>query len=63
FFYFRALALPGSAISILSMLRRCNVVVPFLFGCFFWKEADRGKKSAALLLILAGAAILALAKR
>ncbi|MCQ2353165.1 MAG: DMT family transporter [Victivallaceae bacterium] len=62
YFYFKAVSTPGAAISILAMLRRCNVFIPFLYGCFFWREVNRVRKMAALIVILLGAALLALTR-
>ncbi len=60
FFYFRAVSTPDASIAVLAILRRCNVLIPFLYGCCFWHEVNRSKKLVALIVILAGAALLAL---
>ena len=56
--YFRALAIPGAPISIVSSLRRTNVVVSFLLGGLAFHEKNRRRKALALLGVLAGLALL-----
>jgi transporter family protein len=52
FAYFYALSLPGSMISIVSMVRRSSVVVSFLFGAVVFKEKNLKSKTIDLILIL-----------
>lgn len=52
--YFRALAQPGALVSIVSTLRRSNVVVSFLVGGIAFHELNRRKKALALLGVLIG---------
>jgi bacterial/archaeal transporter family protein len=60
-FYFGALSQEGVAISVLSLIRRSNVVISFAVGAWLFRESNLRKKSAALAAILAGVAILCLA--
>lgn len=52
--YFRALAQPGALVSIVSTLRRSNVVVSFLVGGIAFHELNRRKKALALVGVLIG---------
>jgi len=61
-FYFAALAEPKVAISIVSMIRRSNVLVSFTLGALFFHERNLKQKAFALAAILLGVAILCLAK-
>ncbi|MGL4327926.1 MAG: EamA family transporter [Tannerellaceae bacterium] len=54
FVYFYALSLPGSMISIISMVRRSNVLVTFAAGAIFFKEKNLKSKAFDLLLVLIG---------
>jgi transporter family protein len=60
-FYFGALSEEGVAISVLSLIRRSNVVVSFAVGAWLFRENNLRKKAVALAAILAGVAILCLA--
>jgi transporter family protein len=60
-FYFGALCEEGVAISILSLIRRSNVVISFAVGAWLFREGNLRRKSVALAAILAGVAILCLA--
>jgi transporter family protein len=57
-FYFAAVSEPGIPISIVSMLRRANVVVSFSIGAFIFQEQNIKKKAIALLVLILGIAIL-----
>ncbi|MBN2684433.1 MAG: EamA family transporter [Pontiellaceae bacterium] len=59
--YFKALSDPASLIVILSILRRCSVVISFLAGAFLFKEVNKRKKAWVLLGILAGVVLIVLA--
>jgi transporter family protein len=61
-FYFGALSEKGVAISILSLVRRSNVVLSFGLGALLFREGNLRKKALALAVLLAGVAILCLAK-
>ena len=54
FAYFYALSLPGSMISIVSMVRRSSVVVSFLFGALVFREKNLKSKVVDLILVLIG---------
>lgn len=56
--YFRALAHPEALISVVSTLRRTNVVVSFGVGSLAFGERFRGRKAVALVGVLAGLALL-----
>ena len=60
--YFYAVSLPEAPISIISLVRRCSCVVSFFIGAMIFHDQNLRKKSWALLLLIAGAALLALAK-
>ena len=51
FVYFYALGLPDSMISIVSMVRRSNVVVTFLAGALFFHERNLRSKAFDVLLV------------
>lgn len=52
--YFYALSLPGSMISIVSMIRRSNVLVTFVFGALIFHEKNLKSKAVDLFLVLLG---------
>ena len=60
-FYFGALSEEGVAISVLSLIRRSNVVISFAAGAWLFGENNLRKKAFALAAILVGVAILCLA--
>jgi drug/metabolite transporter (DMT)-like permease len=49
-------------ISMISLLRRCSCVVTFFVGALIFHDRNVKRKAAALVLLLAGAAMLALLK-
>ncbi len=57
-FYFFALHIPESMISIVSALRRGSVIIAFAFGAYLFKEKNIKTKALYLLGILAGIAML-----
>ena len=59
--YFRGLAIPGAPISVCSLLRRFSVAITFVVGALVFRETNLRRKSLALLLVLAGVALLCLA--
>ncbi len=63
FAYFFAVAHPEALIIILSILRRCSVVVSFLAGAFLFKEVNKRKKAWVLVGILAGVLLIILSGR
>jgi len=52
--YFRALAQPGALVSVVSTLRRTNVVLSFVVGSALFGERNRVPKAVALAGILLG---------
>ena len=58
--YFYAASKPEAQISILSLMRRSNCIVSFTIGVWIFKDRNIKRKAFALLLILAGIALLAL---
>jgi bacterial/archaeal transporter family protein len=52
--YFRALAMPGALVSVVSTLRRSNVVLSFAVGAILFGEKRRLPKAVALVGILVG---------
>jgi bacterial/archaeal transporter family protein len=52
--YFRALALPGALVSVISAVRRTNVVLSFALGAALFGERNRLPKAVALAGILLG---------
>ena len=52
--YFFALGSEGSLLSVISIMRRCAVIVTFVFGALIFKEKNLGGKALALVLLLAG---------
>ncbi|WP_066631148.1 DMT family transporter [Labilibacter marinus] len=58
FFYFYALHIPESMISIVSALRRGSVVIAFAFGAYLFKEKNIKTKAIYLLGILIGIGLL-----
>ncbi len=62
FAYFIGVADSESLIIILSILRRCNVIISFTVGALVFREVNKRKKAWVLLLILAGVALIVLAE-
>lgn len=62
FCYFYAVSLPESRISLLSLTRRASCIVSFGVGALLFQERFLGRKAAALVLILLGVALLAVAR-
>ncbi len=56
--YFHSLSLDGAMISVVSMIRRGSVVVPFLYGAFALHESNLKTKGADLVLLMLSLAIL-----
>lgn len=61
--YFYALSFPDSMISIVSMIRRSNVLVTFAAGAIFLHEKNLKSKALDLLLVLIGMIFLYLGTR
>ena len=62
YLYFYALSMDNAPISIVSLLRRCSCIITFFFGAKLFHDTNLKRKACALLLLLLGAAMLALAK-
>ncbi|GAA5507446.1 DMT family transporter [Novipirellula caenicola] len=58
--YFTALADPDALVSVISVVRRCSVVIAFLFGIRALGEANFWPKAACVVTILCGVALLVL---
>ena len=58
--YFRAVAIPGADISLVSVFRRTSSVVSFLVGGLLFRDLALRQKALALLLVIAGAVLAAL---
>lgn len=58
FAYFWALSLPGSLISVISIVRRANVAISFTAGVLIFKEKNVKTKALLLLGIMAGIAVM-----
>jgi transporter family protein len=52
--YFHALAMPGALVSVISTLRRTNVVLSFAIGSLLFGECYRLRKSLALAGVIVG---------
>lgn len=55
---FHAIAEEGTAISVMSLMRRFSVALTFVFGALFFRETNLRRKGVALLLVLSGIALL-----
>ncbi len=63
FCYFHAVSVPDAPISMISLLRRCgSCVITFGLGVKIFRDINVKRKAAALVLLIAGAVLLALAK-
>jgi bacterial/archaeal transporter family protein len=56
--YFRALAIDGALVSVVSTIRRSNVVISFAVGSIMFREQQRWKKAVALVGVLIGVLLL-----
>ncbi len=54
FLYFYALSCPDTMLSIVSVVRRSSVIVPFIFGAILFKEKNIRAKALDLAVLLAG---------
>ena len=52
FVYLLALSYPDSLISVISLVRRSGVIIPFLFGAFFLHDRNLRPKAVCLLGVL-----------
>ncbi len=58
FAYFTALAEPDALVSVVSTIRRCSVLIPFLFGIRALGEANFHSKAICIVTMLVGVALL-----
>jgi len=56
--YFRALAVDGALVSVVSTIRRSNVVISFALGSMVFREQQRLRKALALAGVLVGVVLL-----
>ncbi len=56
FIYFSALKDSSAMLSVVSMIRRASVIVPFIFGIFLFREKNIRDKALIMLLMLLGIA-------
>ena len=61
--YFTALADPDAMVSIVSVVRRCSVVISFLFGIRALGELNFWPKAACVVAILMGVTLIAVGGR
>lgn len=54
FLYFYALSLPDALIAVISPMRRTGLIVPFVYGAFFFKEKNLKWKIMCLIGLLSG---------
>lgn len=59
-FYFTAIAMPESQISVLSLIRRSSIILTFFIGGALFRERDLRRKAFALAAILLGVILLCL---
>lgn len=62
YLYFYSISLPDSLISVISLVRRSNVLIVFLFGAVFYKEKNIGRKAIFLMGILIGLVLLVMGR-
>ena len=60
FLYFYALSCPDTMLSIVSIVRRSSVIVPFIFGAILFKEKNIRAKALDLAVLLAGMVLIVL---
>ncbi|HEY5593213.1 MAG TPA: DMT family transporter [Paludibacter sp.] len=63
FVYFYALSLPGSMISVVSIIRRSGVIVPFLYGAIILHDKNMKLKIVDLIGVLIGMFLLYLGSK
>lgn len=61
--YFYCLSQSGAMISVVSMIRRGSVVIPFLYGVFVLKEKNIRQKSVDLAILFASLLLLVMGSR
>lgn len=63
YFYFYALSIEGSMISIIAALRRSSVIIAFTLGALMFNEQNLKRKGIYLIGILAGILLITLASK
>lgn len=58
FFYLLSLSDTSSLIAVVSTMRRCGVIVPFLYGAFVLKDRNPKEKAVCLALVGVGVVLL-----
>ncbi len=61
--YFFAIKQDGALLSVVSILRRCSVLVTFAVGAIFFKEKNMKRKSLNILVLMIGMALLIIGSR
>ena len=57
---FNGVSIPGTPVSVAALLRRFSVAITFVLGALFFHETNLRRKGLALVLVLAGIALLVL---
>ena len=63
YMYFVSLKCDGALLAVISIIRRCSVIVTFVFGVFLYKEKNVRTKALDLAILLAGMVFLVLGSR
>lgn len=63
YFYFYAISLPDSLISVISGIRRSGVIIPFTFAALFFNEKNIGRKGLYLAGIITGVILMVIGSR
>lgn len=58
---FTGLAIPGTPVSVSSLVRRFSVAITFVLGAFLFRERNLKRKSIALVFVLSGLALICFA--
>lgn len=61
--YFFAIKQEGALLSVISIIRRCSVIVTFAFGALFFKEKNIKRKSINIIVLMIGMALLIIGSR
>lgn len=61
--YFFALKQEGAMLSVVSLLRRCSVLVTFVAGAFFFKEKHVARKAINIAILMLGMVLLLLGSK
>lgn len=61
--YFFAIKQQGALLSVVSLLRRCSVLVTFIAGALFFKEKNIARKSINIVVLMVGMMLLLLGSR